>query len=409
MIEHLIEFFTKIATFRLRTGRKKWNIVTILHFLVLSQFVAIFILSATILINIFLFHRVNNINQKISRLEKSTSLPPAPNAETPVTGFKNLPIKPLLTRNYLRIEGETAANCVVILEADSQIIASAIPQNESFVFEKIPLKRGSKSVTLKAIAPDGQILALEKINLELLSPSLQYLAKNFIRGISTEKQLALTFDGDYLNNMADSILNILQDKNVPATFFLTGRFIENYPGTVQRMVDEKHVVGNHTWRHPHLTQYEQTRTHALRPEITREKVQTELTKTEELFKKVTGRSMPRLWRAPYGEHNDEIRLWAAELGYRQIGWTQDRHLKLTLDTMDWVADKNSPLYHNPAEMLERILTFEAQSESGLNGGIILMHLGSERDGDYPFEVIDTIIDELTNRGYVFVSIPQMQF
>lgn len=404
-VNGISQFFRKQVLIYFQSGRRKWNIITFLRFLVVSQLVLVGLLIAMVLMTIYQHRQLNEIRQS-NHPETITNGVPA--SEKTDAGDL-LQIKPILVRNYLSVEGEVDANCVVILEADSQIIASTIPRNHEFLFERIPLKREYKNIFTKAIAPNGQILAFDKINLDLLSPGLQNLARNFLRGIPSEKKVSLTFDGDYLNNMADSILNILQKKQVPATFFLTGRFIEKYPATVQRMVDENHVVGNHTWRHPHLTQYEQTRTHALRPDITREKVQMELQQTEELFYEVTGRSMPRLWRAPYGEHNDEIRLWAAELGYRQIGWTQDQHLKMTLDTMDWVADENSPLYRKPEEMLEKILAFETRNADGLNGAIILMHLGSERDRDYPFEVIDTLIDELIRRGYGFVSIPEMQF
>lgn len=400
-------FLGKLIPFRFRANQQKWNIVSILRTLLVLQLIVVFFLVASILINILFFRQIKVINQELGRFKESReTVSPTRSDDFRINEF---PIEQMVTRNFLQIEGETSSNCVVTLEANGNVIASVVPQNDFFVFENIPVKRDYKTLLVKAISPDGQILALETIRLDFASPTSEYLAKNFTRGIQSEKQIALTFDGDYLNNMADSILTILQDRKIPATFFLTGRFIEKYPETVRRIVADGHVVGNHTWRHPHLTQYESTRKHDLHPDINREKLHSELKKTAELFEEITGKSMSRYWRAPYGEHNYQIRLWAAELGYRQIGWTRDRRLKLSLDTMDWVADENSPLYQNPQDILNNILKFEAQSEFGMNGGIVLMHLGSLREADYPFEVIDTIIDELKSRGYVFVSIPQMHF
>ena len=106
-------------------------------------------------------------------------------------------------------------------------------------------------------------------------------------------------------------------------------------------------------------------------------------RTAELYKAVTGKEMNKLWRAPYGEHNYEIRQWAAEVGYRHIGWTVGKNWEEGMDTMDWVADKNSPAYHSADEVVEKILAFGNGNKEGANGTIILMHLGTTRErGDF---------------------------
>src|SRR5690554_2588712 len=63
----------------------------------------------------------------------------------------------------------------------------------------------------------------------------------------------LTFDAGYENGYTEMILDVLKEENVPATFFLTGQYMEKNEDLVRRMVEENHLVGNHTYYHPDLT------------------------------------------------------------------------------------------------------------------------------------------------------------
>ncbi|RKZ24538.1 hypothetical protein DRQ20_06925 [bacterium] len=195
---------------------------------------------------------------------------------------------------------------------------------------------------------------------------------------------ALTFDGDYHANLADDILRILREKNVKATFFLTGRFMKLYPEVVKRIVEEGHEVGNHTTHHPHLTEFEKTRRQKTLPGVTPGFLYDELYETERIFMKLTGKPIARLWRAPYGEENREIVNWTRRLGYWEIRWTYD--------TIDWLDDTLSPKYMTSKEMLEFLLSRD------LSGSIILMHVGSLRKKDFPTEMLPELIDSLRARG-----------
>ena len=68
-----------------------------------------------------------------------------------------------------------------------------------------------------------------------------------------EKVLYLTFDAGYENGNTETILNALKKHNVSATFFVVGTYIESEPELIQRMIDEGHTVGNHTWHHPNMS------------------------------------------------------------------------------------------------------------------------------------------------------------
>ena len=187
--------------------------------------------------------------------------------------------------------------------------------------------------------------------------------------------------------------------------FLTGQFIDRNPDLVRLMIEDGHEIANHTWSHPRLTTFVQNNQHQTHPEMNKEKLQQELKKTQKLFENTTGKKMVPFWRAPFGEHNLQIRRWAAELGYRQIGWTLGRGE--SLDTMDWVADSSVSYYLSSGEILARILDFGQDNENGANGGIILMHLDSKRENDHAFAILPTMIDSLRGRGYELVKISEM--
>jgi peptidoglycan/xylan/chitin deacetylase (PgdA/CDA1 family) len=228
---------------------------------------------------------------------------------------------------------------------------------------------------------------------------------DFSRGNLNSGRMALTFDGGSGDGAAAGILDDLKAKNVRCTFFLTGRFINKFPDVVRRMVAEGHEVGNHTWSHPHLTTFVQNRRQQTLPQIDRRSFKQELLKTANLFQQVTGKEMIKLWRAPYGEQNEEIRRWAAELGYTHVGWTVRKGQ--TLDTFDWVADPEDQLYQTSQTILRRILRFGENEEHGANGGIILMHLDTQRQEDPAAAIVPTLIDSIRTRGYYLVTVSQM--
>lgn len=204
---------------------------------------------------------------------------------------------------------------------------------------------------------------------------------------------AITFDGDFLANLVDDILRILKEKKVKSTFFLTGRFMKLYPEATKKIVEDGHEVGNHTTTHPHLTEFEKTGRQKTLPHITPGFLYDELYQTERIFMKLTGKPIAKLWRAPYGEENREIANWTRRLGYWEIRWTYD--------TIDWLADTLSPKYMTSEEMLRFLLSRE------LSGSIILMHVGSLRNKDFPTDILPELIDSLRSRGIEPVTISKL--
>lgn len=317
------------------------------------------------------------------------------------------PANAMVIQNRFDIDGESDNNRVVTLSLNGELLEALLVKDGKFSFKNVKAKPGDNNFVVRSISEDGSGVVLEKINFTYATPTPSYLAKDFSRGGLDEKRIALTFDGDYEDNITSEILDILKEENVRCTLFITGRFMRRYGDLVKRMMEENHVIGNHTWTHPHLTSFEKNRKHDTLPDISEKLLHQELMKTAELFYQITRKKMAPYWRAPYGEHNAEIRTWAAGAGFRQIGWTLGKSWADGMDTLDWVADTSATYYHSADEIAEKIITFGDGKKSGANGAVILMHLGSQRNGDYPHLKLPQIIQEMKKKGYTFVTIPEM--
>ncbi|MFJ8544744.1 polysaccharide deacetylase family protein [Streptomyces sp. NPDC093586] len=183
------------------------------------------------------------------------------------------------------------------------------------------------------------------------------------------KCIALTFDAGPSEHSA-KLLDILKEKQVPATFFLLGkRHIDTYPELVKRMAAEGHEVANHTWTHKILTDAE--------PDEIRE----ELERPNKEIERLTGHR-PTLMRPPQGRTDDTVHDISRELGLSEVLWS--------VTAKDYKT--------NDSDLItERVL------DQSSRDGIILLH--DLYDGTVP--AVPGIIDALKKRGYVFVTVPQL--
>jgi peptidoglycan/xylan/chitin deacetylase (PgdA/CDA1 family) len=238
-------------------------------------------------------------------------------------------------------------------------------------------------------------------------PAPRATAEDIKRGDLSRREVALTFDGGSEANVVGEILDSLRAANVRVTVFLTGQFIRLHPDWVRRMAADGHEIANHTDTHPHLTTYATNHRQHTLPNVTRDFVVGQLRRAEESLRTLTGKAMAPLWRAPYGEHNGEIRAWAAEAGYRHISWTQGAGTAEDLDTRDWVADRSSRIYRSREQIAARILEFGTGRPEGLSGGIVLMHLHSNRQTDRPHDGLPDLLKALQGQGYRVVTISRL--
>ncbi|WP_179946292.1 delta-lactam-biosynthetic de-N-acetylase [Anoxybacteroides amylolyticum] len=189
----------------------------------------------------------------------------------------------------------------------------------------------------------------------------------FYLGNSREKAIYLTFDNGYENGYTEQILNVLKEKHVPATFFVTGHYLETAPELVKRMANEGHIIGNHSWYHPDLTTVSDERLHAELEAVRK--------KTEEL----TGQKGMMYLRPPRGIFSERTLAIARELGYYHVFWS--------LAFVDWhVHDQKgwSYAYNNVMKQIHP-------------GAIILLHTVSKDNAD----ALAKVIDDLRKQGYTF--------
>jgi peptidoglycan/xylan/chitin deacetylase (PgdA/CDA1 family) len=259
-----------------------------------------------------------------------------------------------------------------------------------------------------SIGTTGRVRKLPDTDLET-ERTAEGIPLTFNNGAVVKPLVALTFDGGSWDNAAMEILDTLHSRNVKATMFLTGEFIRKYPDLTRRLVTEGHEVGNHMMDHKHLTSYSVDQTQNLLSSISPQIVADQLRTAEKLFHKITQSDFAPIWRAPYGEYNATLCKWALSCGYLHVGWRQGRTWRQNLDSNDWIPNEEEPGYKKPQEVLDKIINIAQTKPYGINGGIILMHLGTERlqKEARVHTILGILIDTLQSQGYSFVKISDM--
>ena len=193
-------------------------------------------------------------------------------------------------------------------------------------------------------------------------------------GDTGEKVLYLTFDAGYENGSTAKILDTLQKHQVPAAFFLVGNYLEKNADLVRRMVEEGHIVANHTMHH-----YDMSR---LTDKASFEK---ELTDLEELYHQVTGQQMPKYYRPPQGSYSEENLAMAKEMGYKTVFWS--------LAYVDWNNDSQPTKEQAFAKLLPRTH----------NGAVVLLHSTSATNA----QILDELLSKWEEAGYRFATLEEL--
>lgn len=125
-----------------------------------------------------------------------------------------------------------------------------------------------------------------------------------------DKKIALTIDAAWEDDKTEFILKTLEKYDVKATFFLCGFWVEKYPEQVKAIHAAGHELGNHTATHPHMTQ------------LSKKEMCKEIEDFEKLMEKTIG-ERTKIFRAPYGEYDDNVILTVRSLGYEVLQWDID--------------------------------------------------------------------------------------
>ncbi len=182
------------------------------------------------------------------------------------------------------------------------------------------------------------------------------------------KEICLTFDEGYENGYTEQILDTLADKDVQAIFFCTYDYVRDNPQIVQRMINEGHIIGNHSYSHYNMT------------EIDLDTAAEEITLMHDYVEEQFNYSMG-YFRFPEGVFSEQTIALAAELGYRSVFWS--------FAYADWDVD-------NPPAEDE---AFEKITSSTHNGEIMLLHAVSETNAN----ILGDVIDNIREQGYTFTT------
>ncbi|WP_315117526.1 delta-lactam-biosynthetic de-N-acetylase [uncultured Clostridium sp.] len=195
-------------------------------------------------------------------------------------------------------------------------------------------------------------------------------------GNTSEKIIYLTFDEGYENGYTSKILDILKENDVKAAFFVVKPYINSNKDLIKRMVEEGHLVCNHSNTHPSMASA------ALKGKEAFEK---EFTDTEKAFEEVTGQKMPKFFRPPMGKYSELSLQYTKDLGYKTIFWSFAYN--------DWDI-KKQPSH----ETAKKVLLDRAHS-----GGIYLLHAVSKTNT----EILDWFIKDAKSKGYRFASLNEL--
>ena len=193
-------------------------------------------------------------------------------------------------------------------------------------------------------------------------------------GDTTEKVIYLTFDAGYENGCTGKILDVLKKHEIPAAFFLVGNYSQTNPDLVRRMVQEGHIVGNHTMHHYDMSKISD-----------RAAFQKELQDLEKLYFDTVGEEMPKFYRPPQGTYSEENLKMAQEMGYKTVFWS--------LAYVDWSQNDQPTAEYAFTKLLPRTH----------DGMVVLLHSTSQTNA----QILDELLTKWEQMGYEFRSIEEL--
>lgn len=189
----------------------------------------------------------------------------------------------------------------------------------------------------------------------------------------TKKDIYLTFDNGYEAGYTKDILKVLKEENTPATFFVTGHYVEEEPEIIKQMDKDGHIIGNHSYHHPDFTS------------LNKSEIKQELDYVQEAVEEITGNDSMKYVRPPRGTFNEETLKWTEELGYVSVFWS--------LAFKDWERNKQKGEMYAYEQIMDQIHP----------GAIILLHTVSEDNA----KALKKVIQQLKKDGYTFKSLDDL--
>lgn len=225
-----------------------------------------------------------------------------------------------------------------------------------------------------------------------------YYSGGIVRTDPSEKTISLVFTAHKDAEGADAVLKVLDKYGVKANFFFTGDFFENKGKIVERILKRGDYVGSHSyghlqyidWKHPEDTTY-----------VTKDEFMSDIRKCYEVMGKY-GITLDnaRYFMPPFEEYNSTVASWADEMGLQLVNYTPG-----TGSSMDYTTP-DLEFYRGSKEIYGNIM--KEESENGLNGHILLLHLGTDKKRTDKFydSYLDKLVKTLLSKGYRFTSLAE---
>lgn len=225
------------------------------------------------------------------------------------------------------------------------------------------------------LADGPEHLVREPHPLSLADLRSKYRSTFLLNGPTTKREIALTFDDAPDADFTPKVLDVLKQEGVKATFFVVGNRVEKHPDVFKRMVEEGHMIGNHSYSHANL------------PKLNDADFRDQITRTDQIISQYTGYT-PNIVRPPYGNISEGQIQWLASQHKKIVNWN--------VDSLDWKGLSAEQVRTNVLAQVGP-------------GAIILQHAagGTGEDLSGTVAALPDIIHKLKNDGVKLVTIPEL--
>ena len=222
-----------------------------------------------------------------------------------------------------------------------------------------------------------------------------------IRGDTTKKEVALVFTGHEFADGGSLIQQTLKKQNIKASFFFTGDFYRNkqFQPLIQQLKQDGHYLGAHS--DTHLLYCDWNNRDSLL--VTQEQFTNDLLANMNAMHQLgINPQQARLFLPPFEWYNQSIADWTKALGLQLINFTPG-----TKSNADYTWP-DLPNYQNSEAIYQSILNYEKKNATGLNGFILLLHVGTDaRRTDKFYKYLPQLLQQMKAKGYQFQSIDQL--
>lgn len=236
-------------------------------------------------------------------------------------------------------------------------------------------------------------------SMNALTQKNEFSFGGIIRTDSTKKEIHLVFTGHEFGDGGDVIRRVLQNHRVKAAFFLTGDFYRNkfFSSLIRGLKSDGHYLGGHSDKHLLYCSWEKRDTLL----VSKEEFTADLNANYAEIKKFGVRkSDAPFFLPPYEWYNESVSAWTKELGLTLVNFSPG-----TYSNADWTIPELGTQYLSSDTIYNRILAYERNHSNGLNGFILLTHIGVDpRRTDKFYLKLDGLVTELEKRGYRFTSL-----